>query len=108
MLLTVTERFVLVELLPTEDSYAGMSEARKTRANLALTDEESVELELKQLEDRVTWNPDKAQQHVADIPIGEWMIETIRGILREMNDNHKLKEKYMTLYEKFVQDYEQL
>ena len=108
MLLTVTERFVLVEILPSEDTYAGMSEARKTRANLALTDEESVELELKQLEDRVVWNPEKAQQHIVDVPIGEWMIETLRGILREMSDNHKLPEKYMTLYEKFVLDYEQL
>ena len=108
MLLSVTERFVLAELLPPEENYAGMVEINKARANLALSGDEAIELEVVQAGDRVNWNPEKAQQHIVDVPMGEWMIETIRGILRSKNDEHKLEDKLLSLYEKFVLDYEQL
>lgn len=108
MLLTVPERLVLLELLPKEENYAGMREISRTRAHLSISGEEAKEIEYRMEGNMLRWNAEKAAQHLKDVPMGEWMTDTLREILREMNKNHKISEREMTIYEKFVIDYEQL
>jgi len=104
--LTVAERLVLANLLPAEESYAGMVEIRKLKAHLAFSGEEAQEIELTQDAHGIKWNNEKAIQIVKDIPMGEWMTNVIRGILREKNGKNALAEREMSLYEKFIIDYD--
>lgn len=105
MKLTVAERFILRELLPTEESYAGMTEIFKLKTHLALSGAELKKIELVQDEKGIRWNADKAQDVLKDIPMGEWVTNIIRDILREKNEKHKIKEQEMSLYDKFIVDY---
>lgn len=106
MQLTVNERMALLALLPEESNYPGVREINKTRMILGLTDEESKELEVVSDGERISWNPEKALGMIVDLPFGEWMTETIRGVLRELHEEYKLRPEIMTLYEKFIKDYE--
>ena len=108
MKLMVNERLTLLGLLPDESNYAGVKEIFRLRQLLGLTDEESKELEVSPgvVSGTIQWNPDKALGLIVDIPMGEWITEVIRGELRELNQKSMLKVEFMSLYEKFINDYE--
>ena len=38
--------------------------------------------------------------------MGEWMTNIIRDNLRKLNEKHKLKEEYLSLYQKFIVAYD--
>ena len=105
MNLTVQERFLLGELLPKEESYAGMTEIYKLKIHLSISEEEVKAIELVKDSNGVRWNPEKATEVIKDVPMGEWITNIIRDNLREKNEKRKLQEKHMSLYEKFVVDY---
>ncbi len=106
MILTIHERLTLVELLPPENTFAGIKEIYKARLHLSLTDEEMKEVGVVFKDGMVEWNPEKALSMDKDIPFGEWMVETIRGILVARDKEGKITEREMSLFEKFVRDYE--
>jgi len=105
MKLTVPERIVLRSILPTQESYAGMTEIAKLKIHLTFSGEEALQIELTQEGGNLRWNADKAAQLIKDVPMGEWMTNVVRDILREKNEKHKLPEQEMSLYEKFIVDY---
>ena len=41
-----------------------------------------------------------------DIPFGEWMTEAVREVLYDLNKDRKIAADLMSIYEKFVLDYE--
>ena len=107
MKLTVGERLVLLGILPEESNYAGVAEIHRLRSLLGLTDKESAEIEVEPTGDgRIQWNQEKALGLIVDIAMGEWITNVIRGELREMNEDYGLKVEVMSLYEKFIHDYE--
>lgn len=105
MKLTIGERIVLASLLPIEDSYAGMTEIQRLRIHLGLTGEEAEKIDMKREGGGIVWNEEKASQLIKDIPMGEWITNVIRDILRLRSDQRKIHAEEMTLYEKFVIDY---
>ena len=107
MKLTVSERLTLLGLLPEESNYAGVSEIFRLRTLLGLTDEEAQKIEVEPVEGgRIQWNQEKALGLIVDIPMGEWITETIRGVLRDLDRDYKLVPEIMSIYEKFILDYE--
>ena len=105
MKLTIAERFQLASLLPDKESFAGMTEISRLKIHLALTEEEAKHIDLRQEGGGIRWNNEKAAQLIKDIPMGEWMTNIIRDILRQKNEQHQVTELDMSLYEKFVVDY---
>ena len=106
MKLTIHERFTLLELLPPENTFAGIKEIYKAKLHLNLTEDEIEELEIVYEAGSIQWNQEKALSMDKDIPLGEWMVETIRGILVTRDKEAKVTEREMSLFEKFVMDYE--
>jgi hypothetical protein len=106
MKLSVPERLKLLELLPEESSYSGIKEVYRTTLLLGLTDEEAKEIEARHHEGMIQWNVEKALGLIVDIPMGEWMSNTFRGILRERDREGKLTTAEISLFEKFILDYE--
>ena len=106
MILTVHERLALLELLPAENTFAGIRDIHRAKLNLSLTDEEMEELEVVFESGMVQWNQEKALSMDKDIPFGEWMVNTIRGILVTRDKAAEITERDMSLFEKFVMDYE--
>jgi hypothetical protein len=106
MRLSVPERLKLLELLPDKSSYSGMTEIYRLTMLLALTDEEAVQIEVKHGAGVIEWNQEKALALIEDIPIGEWLTNEIRGILKEKNDAQDLDIQEISLFEKFIMDYQ--
>jgi hypothetical protein len=106
MQLTINERFRLLELMPEKSSYAGIKEIYRTSMNLSLTAGEAQELDGKHGDGKIQWDTEKALAMSKDVPMGEWMYETFRIILREMDDNDELGPVDISLFEKFILDYE--
>jgi hypothetical protein len=107
MKLTVGERLTLLGLLPDESNFAGVKEIFRMRTLLGLTDEEASEIDVEPTGDgRIQWDNDKALGMIVDIPMGEWITEVIRGELHDLHKDYKLRVEVMSLYEKFILDYE--
>jgi hypothetical protein len=106
MELTIHERLKLLELLPAKESYAGVTEIYRTSLLLSLTDDEAKELEVTHVEGGIRWNQDKALTMNTDIPIGEYLTNIIRQVLREKDRERELEPAEITLFEKFILDYE--
>ena len=106
MKLTVHERLKLLDIMPSKESYAGMLEVHRMNLLLSLTNEEAEEIEVKYVDGMVQWNQEKALGLIVDVPMGEWITNKIRGSLREMDREGELSLPEMSLFEKFIMDYE--
>ena len=106
MKLTVPERLKLLEIMPEKSTFAGVKDIHMTNLLLNLTGDEADEVEAKFEGDRMFWNQEKALGLLVDIPMGEWMTNTIRLVLREMDHEGELEAAEITLFEKFIMDYE--
>jgi len=108
MKLTLMERLVALEMLPREGDWAGMKEVRKSREVLTFTAEEMEKFEVKQVEGGfVTWNGE-GQAYITDLPLSEWATTNIQEALRKKNQDKKLTERDMPIYQKFIVDYDQV
>ena len=99
----LAERFALLEILPAEGNFATLKVVRKLRENLSLKEEELAEYEIKQGANNISWNPEKGKKEV-EIEIGDFAQGLIRSKLKELNKDNKLIDRYLTLYEKFVEE----
>jgi hypothetical protein len=107
MKLSISERLTLISLLPEENSYAGIREIHRLGLLLGLKDDEAQQVEVQRLGDgRIQWNQEKALGLIVDVPIGEWMHEVVRMRLRDMDKAGNIRPEHMSLFEKFIFDYE--
>jgi hypothetical protein len=103
MKLEIHERLALLEILPKQGSYAELKALRKAREIISFTQEEIDFYQLKIGDDKLWhWATAKASQKVLDAPIEQYVAETIRKALAEMESKHAMTEMYTSLYEKFV------
>jgi len=98
--LTMVERFAVLSALPKEGSYATLRVLRDLQHQLAPSEEESKEMELKQEGERVKMNSKAGEER--DLDIGERGEDLIFRALQELNRNEKLQEHQFGIYEKFV------
>jgi hypothetical protein len=107
MLLEVHERFQLVQMLPAEGKYEALKTIRVQRESLSFDPEEIKILGLTSNTNpdgsvATTWDGSKASLVVKDIPIDEYMTSFFRKELANIEEDGKLSENLMSLYEKFV------
>lgn len=106
MRLSVPERMKLLEILPEESHYEGIVEIFRLVNLLRLTDDEAKQIKVEHTpEGGIMFNQELAITLIEDIPIGEWMTNTIRKELRKMDEANKLDVNVMSIYEKFILDY---
>ena len=107
MILEVQERLALMELLPKEGDYAALRTLRRAREIIAISPDESKELQFEQKQDGIlVWDPEAAVGLVRDIPVDEWTTGTIKQLLINLENEGKLRDMQLSLYEKFVVNYE--
>ena len=102
MELTIMERLVLGSLLPTESNFITLRLVRKLKEDLSFDENEHKLLSFQQTGDRISWNLEKAKDLLKDIEIGEILTEIIKKELKRLNEENKLKEDHISLYEKFI------
>ena len=100
MKLNVFERLMLLPILPKEGNFVTLKILRNLNSNLGLNEAEYKEFEIKQENDKVTWNQKGNEER--EIEIGEKATDIIVEALKELDKNKKLTERYFSLYEKFV------
>ena len=108
--LEVQERLALLGLLSAdEEHYEALKTLRRAKEMLAFTPEEIEALDFKQNvvdgKMQFTWNTDVGPSMLRDIPVDEWTTQRIRRLLSAEEAEGKLKDRHVTLYEKFVIDY---
>ena len=107
MLLEVLERFQLVQMLPAEGKYEALKTIRRQRESLSFEPEEIKLLGITSNANpdgsvATTWDGTKASLVVKDIPIDEYMTNFFRKKLAGIEEEGKLSENLVSLYEKFV------
>ena len=106
MKLEIHERLALLEILPKQGDYAELQALRKAREIISFTQDEIEFYEMKLGDDKKWhWDGTKAAQKVLDAPIEQFIVETIRKALSEMDRAHTMIELYMSLYDKFIISY---
>ena len=103
MELSVIERLLTMQLLPTEGDLTTIKLVRVAREALSFTEEEHKQLDFRQEGTGETaqtlWNP---VEIVKDIKLGEMMTEEIKKALKKKDEDKTLKDEDVSLYEKFV------
>jgi len=99
--LTVAERLTLLGTIPQEGNYLDMKILRKFRESLSFTEAEQKLLEMRAPEDgRVYWEQEKDPNKA--VYFGRRMEAIIVESLQKLNQENKLTEAHMSLYEMFV------
>jgi len=101
MKLNVVERLMLLNILPPEGSITIMKLLRVLKEELSFSEKEHKLLEFKQEEGQVFWKQDADIEK--EVKIGEIMTETIKKELKKLNDEEKLTEGHIDLYDKFME-----
>ena len=99
--LNLGERFALLEILPAEGNFATLKIVRKLREMLSLTEEEIGEYNVKQEDNNLMWDADKALLE-KEFEFGEFAEKQVTDKLKELDTENKLTERHYSLYEKFI------
>jgi len=107
MKLNFQERVTLLQILPEEEGYIGLREIRRAREGCAISADEATKYGKKMENGQFNIDFRETASIVKEIPFGEWMTGKIQDILREMDRKKKLRVEHMSLYDKFVNRYQQ-
>lgn len=100
MILNVDERLTLLGVLPGERNAADMRILRDLRMNLSYTEEERKEwgITANQETMKIHWK----ENGEAEIPIGEIATSIVVDVLRKLDEQGKVTEKILFVYDKFI------
>ena len=100
MKLNVIERLTLLQILPQEGNFVTLKVLRDLTSVLGMNEKEFKEFEIKQTGEQVTWNPKGNEERAVEI--GEKATDLIVEALKRLDEQKKLAQRHLTLYEKFV------
>lgn len=100
MLLSVTDRLLLLGLLPQQGNITMLRVIREARQSLELSADEIVAWEVSQVGDAVRWNQQKAAD--AEIPLSAAALGIARTAIRQFDTEGKLTTAHIPLWEKLV------
>lgn len=100
MKLETADRLILLSLIPAEGNIITLKLFRELREALSFNDEENKALNFKQNDNIVTW--DQTVPMEKEITIGEAMTDMIKDLLHKMDEEKKLTESHISLYDKFI------
>ena len=134
MKLTVFERIVLMNILPQEGDFITVKLVRKLRDSLSFNEKEIQDINFRnnwkcpkceKLEvsatpikcpdcdiymvtaGSVTWDEEKAKKVIKDVHMGRTMETLCETTLKKLNDEGKISDNHVSLYEKFVEKAEE-
>lgn len=99
MILTVSERMGLLQILPQKGDFLTVKRLEEARNSITLTEEETRRFGVVVDKERISWK----ENGTTTMTIGEVASDQIVTVLRKMNDDKELESRYITLYEKFVE-----
>lgn len=103
MTLTVSERVLLLNILPGEGDVLSLRIIRKLREALSFSEEEHAALNLKHDGGFIHWNAKAAADAAPkNVELGPKAQELIADALKQMSAQKKLREEHLGLWEKFV------
>jgi hypothetical protein len=107
MKLKIVDRINILQVLPTEESFATLKIVRKIVENVGLTDADFKEYEIKEFpeENRMVWNEDNDVEK--EFTFGEKSYSIIRDALIKLDKDKKITNQFYSTYEKFVGDDEE-
>lgn len=100
MKLTVLERILLSQILPQEGSFTNLKLLRVIREEISFSEKENKALNFKQTENQTTWNPEYKDEK--EIKTGEVVNALVKKALLRLDEEEKLTESHVSLYEKFM------
>jgi hypothetical protein len=100
--LTVSERIVLLGVLPREGNFLTLKIVRQLRESLSFNEEELKKLSIVQQGDRITWNAESESPEGEEIAIGEKVTDLIVETLKSLDKSNKLTDQHFSIYEKFI------
>ncbi|KKN22565.1 hypothetical protein LCGC14_0913680 [marine sediment metagenome] len=100
MKLSVQDRLVLLNCLPTEGDFTMLRIVRELRESLSFSEADHTEFELKVDDGHVGWNPQKAVDK--EVEIGGKGTAIIVKALGQLDTEKKLTENHLSVYEKFM------
>lgn len=98
--LTVLERLLLLEILPTEGDLTTLRIVRTLREALSFSEAEHADFGIRVADGRVTWNAPAARPK--DVEIGPTAHRLIVTALERLNTAEKLRAEHLDLYERFI------
>ena len=98
--LNVFERLSVLQTLPPSGNFITMKIVRDLQDKLSFTEEEIKELEIKERNDAVSWNPKGNEPK--EIEIGEKAMDIVVDSFKKMDEEGKLTLRTLPLYEKLV------
>jgi len=101
MKLSVHERLLLLNLLPATGDITSIKLLRKAKEDLSFNEKENKDLGFVQDGEILRWNSEKGNVE-KDVTIGEIITELIKTELKKMNEEKKLTEQHISIYEKFI------
>lgn len=104
MILSTFDRLILLNTLPKEGDITTLRIIRKLREDLSFSEEEHKALAFKQEGGKMMWQSEADK--LKEVEVGDKAKEIIRNRLKELNEQKKLTEEHLPLYEKFVEAYE--
>ena len=96
--LTVSERLLLPNLFPQQSDLVTMRVVTEFKMDVGFTEDEMKDWEMKVEGDRVSWNPEKAQN--VEIKIGPSVLSVLEKQVEKLSDDGKITEQMLTLIEK--------
>jgi hypothetical protein len=98
MKLNVLERITLLGLLPAESSYVTFKLILDLKGSLGFNEKDIKEFGIMEKDGRITWK-NSAEK---DIEVGEKAKEIIHDALKKLDEQGKINEQNITLFEKFM------
>mgnify|MGYP001602716626 FL=1 len=99
MELGILDRINLLNILPAEGDVVTVRLLKKLRADLGFTEEEIKENQITSADNRVNW---QESGYKVDISIGEKATDIIKDAFKRLNQEKKLREEMLPLYETFM------
>lgn len=103
MFLSVMERLMILQILPKESDFITLKILRSLKDVVGFGEEEHREYKFTAGDGGVVrWDADAVQEK--ELLIGEKAHDIVAEALKRLNDQKKLTEAHMSLYEKFMGD----
>ena len=99
MQLKLSKRFVILQIIPQEGSFATLKIVNDLRLVLSPSEAEFKEFEITQDGDMLKWNSKGEEEK--EIAIGEKATDVIVEALKKLDEDKKLTQSQFSIYEKF-------
>ena len=101
MKLTVFERIILMNILPREGDFRTLKILREFRESLSFSEKENKRLAFKREGPKVLWKQSAAR--LKEVKVSDVIKDIIVETFKRLNEQKRLKEEHLDLYEKFVE-----